>query len=51
VARKQTLGPADFDDVDRQILRLLGEDGRRPNADIARLIGVSNPRRASALTA
>jgi Lrp/AsnC family transcriptional regulator for asnA, asnC and gidA len=43
VARKQFLGPSDFDDVDRQILRLLGEDGRRPNADIARLIGVSEP--------
>ena len=43
MARKQFLGPSDFDDVDRQILRLLGEDGRRPNADIARLIGVSEP--------
>jgi Lrp/AsnC family transcriptional regulator for asnA, asnC and gidA len=43
VARKRVFGPADFDDVDRQILRLLGEDGRRPNADIARLIGVSEP--------
>jgi Lrp/AsnC family transcriptional regulator for asnA, asnC and gidA len=43
LARKNGFGPADFDDVDRQILRLLGEDGRRPNADIARLIGVSEP--------
>ena len=43
MARKQSFGPSDFDDVDRQILRLLGEDGRRPNADIARLIGVSEP--------
>lgn len=43
MARKQFFGPSDFDDVDRQILRLLGEDGRRPNADIARLIGVSEP--------
>ncbi len=43
MARRQLSGPSDFDVVDRQILRLLGEDGRRPNADIARLIGVSEP--------
>lgn len=36
-------GPADLDSVDRHILRLLRDDGRRPNADIARTIGVSEP--------
>lgn len=43
MARRKLSSPSDFDQVDREILRLLGEDGRRPNADIARLIGVSEP--------
>ena len=32
-----------LDAVDRQILRLLQDDGRRPNADLARALGISEP--------
>ena len=32
---------AELDDVDRRIITLLQEDGRRPATDIARLIGLS----------
>jgi len=31
----------ELDDIDRKVIALLQEDGRRPAADIARLIGVS----------
>jgi Lrp/AsnC family transcriptional regulator for asnA, asnC and gidA len=37
------LGSIALDDTDRAILRLLREDGRRPYADIARCVGVSQP--------
>jgi Lrp/AsnC family transcriptional regulator for asnA, asnC and gidA len=37
------LGSITLDEIDRAILRLLREDGRRSNADIARLVGVSQP--------
>jgi Lrp/AsnC family transcriptional regulator for asnA, asnC and gidA len=40
---RRAAGPADLDALDRQILRLLRDDGRRPNADIARAVGVSEP--------
>jgi Lrp/AsnC family transcriptional regulator for asnA, asnC and gidA len=40
---KQPAYPRDLDTVDRQILRLLRDDGRRPNAEIARALGVSEP--------
>lgn len=33
----------ELDALDRQILRLLRDDGRRPNAEIARAVGVSEP--------
>lgn len=36
-------GPIALDELDRSILRLLREDGRRSNADIARAVGVSQP--------
>jgi Lrp/AsnC family transcriptional regulator for asnA, asnC and gidA len=36
-------GPITLDDLDRSILRLLREDGRRSNAAIARAVGVSQP--------
>lgn len=36
-------GPITLDELDRSILRLLREDGRRSNADIARAVGVSQP--------
>lgn len=36
-------GSITLDTVDREILHLLREDGRRSNADIARLVGVSQP--------
>lgn len=35
--------PHDIDSLDRQILRLLRDDGRRPNAEIARAVGVTEP--------
>jgi len=37
------LGSITLDDLDRTILRLLREDGRRSNADIARAASVSQP--------
>lgn len=37
------LGSITLDELDRTILRLLREDGRRSNADIARAAGVSQP--------
>jgi Lrp/AsnC family transcriptional regulator for asnA, asnC and gidA len=37
------LGSIALDDLDRAILLLLREDGRRSNADIAREVGVSQP--------
>jgi Lrp/AsnC family transcriptional regulator for asnA, asnC and gidA len=37
------LGSITLDELDRTILRLLREDGRRSNADIARIAGVSQP--------
>jgi Lrp/AsnC family transcriptional regulator for asnA, asnC and gidA len=37
------LGSITLDEIDAAILRLLREDGRRSNADIARLVGVSQP--------
>ncbi|MCZ7661533.1 MAG: Lrp/AsnC family transcriptional regulator [Thermoleophilia bacterium] len=40
---RRSFGPSDLDRFDREILRLLRDDGRRPNADIARAIGVSEP--------
>jgi Lrp/AsnC family transcriptional regulator for asnA, asnC and gidA len=36
-------GTITLDELDRMILRLLREDGRRSNADIARITGVSQP--------
>jgi Lrp/AsnC family transcriptional regulator for asnA, asnC and gidA len=36
-------GEIALDELDRAILRLLREDGRRSNADIARVVGVSQP--------
>jgi len=36
-------GTITLDDLDHTILRLLREDGRRSNADIARIAGVSQP--------
>jgi Lrp/AsnC family transcriptional regulator, regulator for asnA, asnC and gidA len=36
-------GAVALDETDRAILRLLREDGRRSNADIARTVGVSQP--------
>jgi Lrp/AsnC family transcriptional regulator for asnA, asnC and gidA len=36
-------GTITLDELDRTILRLLREDGRRSNADIARIAGVSQP--------
>lgn len=36
-------GPVELDELDRAILRLLREDGRRSNAAIARAVGVSQP--------
>jgi Lrp/AsnC family transcriptional regulator for asnA, asnC and gidA len=33
----------ELDDIDRRILVLLRDEGRRPNTEIARLIGVSEP--------
>jgi Lrp/AsnC family transcriptional regulator for asnA, asnC and gidA len=35
------LGPHQLDDVDRLIIRLLQDDGRRSNADMARIVGTS----------
>lgn len=40
---KRPTYPGDLDALDRQIIRLLRDDGRRPNAEIARAIGVSEP--------
>jgi DNA-binding Lrp family transcriptional regulator len=40
---KRALTPVDLDEVDRQIIRLLTDDGRRPNAEVARAVGVSEP--------
>ena len=36
-------GSIALDDVDKAILRLLREEGRRSNADVARAVGVSQP--------
>jgi Lrp/AsnC family transcriptional regulator, regulator for asnA, asnC and gidA len=36
-------GSITLDEIDRSILRLLRDDGRRSNADIARAVGVSQP--------
>ena len=36
-------GSITLDELDRAILHLLREDGRRSNADIARVVGVSQP--------
>lgn len=36
-------GSITLDEIDTTILRLLREDGRRSNADIARIVGVSQP--------
>ncbi len=35
--------PVELDDIDRKILALLRDEGRRPNTEIARAIGVSEP--------
>ena len=35
------LGPHELDEVDRLIIRLLQDDGRRSNADMARIVGTS----------
>jgi Lrp/AsnC family transcriptional regulator for asnA, asnC and gidA len=39
----RTTRPVELDDIDRKILALLGDEGRRPNTEIARAIGVSEP--------
>jgi Lrp/AsnC family transcriptional regulator for asnA, asnC and gidA len=36
------LRPADLDDFDRQLIRLLQEDGRQPVAEMARSVGLSH---------
>lgn len=41
VARAQET--VELDAIDRHIIRLLKDDGRRPNAEIARAVGVSGP--------
>ena len=41
VQQNRIQGAAEVDAVDRQLLRLLRDDGRRPNAEIARALGVS----------
>ena len=33
--------PYDLDEVDRQIIRILQQDGRTPNVEIARRVGIS----------
>lgn len=38
---QKPLGVYELDDVDRLIIRLLQEDGRRTNADMARIVGTS----------
>jgi|GEM_PF-55781 len=40
---KRPIYPRDLDELDRRIIRLLRDDGRRPNAEIARAIGISEP--------
>lgn len=40
---KRAPTPQELDATDRQILRLLRDDARRPNAEIARAVGVSEP--------
>lgn len=39
----RTPSPVELDDIDRRILALLRDEGRRPNTEIARAIGVSEP--------
>jgi Lrp/AsnC family transcriptional regulator, regulator for asnA, asnC and gidA len=46
MARKDRFGgpakpPPPYDDLDREIIALLQEDGRRPNTEIAQLLGVT----------
>ncbi|MCZ7661539.1 MAG: cobalamin-dependent protein [Thermoleophilia bacterium] len=41
VQQNRIQGAVEVDAVDRQLLRLLRDDGRRPNAEIARALGVS----------
>jgi Lrp/AsnC family transcriptional regulator for asnA, asnC and gidA len=36
-------GPLELDLIDRRILALLRDEGRRPNAEIARMVGISEP--------
>ena len=36
-------GPVELDELDRKILALLRDEGRRPNAEIARTVGASEP--------
>lgn len=43
VGSDRKTGPLELDRTDRQILTLLRDEGRRPNAEIARTIGVSEP--------
>jgi Lrp/AsnC family transcriptional regulator for asnA, asnC and gidA len=38
---QEPAGPVELDDVDRLIVRLLQDDGRRSNADMARVVGTS----------
>jgi Lrp/AsnC family transcriptional regulator for asnA, asnC and gidA len=38
---QEPAGPVELDDVDRLIIRLLQDDGRRSNADMARVVGTS----------
>jgi Lrp/AsnC family transcriptional regulator for asnA, asnC and gidA len=40
-ARKPAQPAALYDDLDREIIGLLQQDGRRPNTDIAQLLGVT----------
>jgi len=39
----RTTRPVELDDIDRKILALLSDHGRRPNTEIARAIGISEP--------
>jgi Lrp/AsnC family transcriptional regulator for asnA, asnC and gidA len=43
VGSDRKTGPLELDRTDRQILALLRDEGRRPNTEIARTIGVSEP--------
>jgi DNA-binding Lrp family transcriptional regulator len=42
-SKRRGKGTVEIDSLDSQILRLLQDDGRRPNAEIARAVGVSEP--------